>query len=82
MKSKRAQRLAAAFLMLCCGLTAGAQTFEEWFEDKTLGFNYPKAFVYNNSLYVCYSVNKEDVQCTMIPILKDVIIDTYSITSK
>ena len=49
---------------------------------KTLGFNYPKAFVHNNCLYVSYSVNKEDVQCTMIPILKDVIIDTYSITSK
>jgi hypothetical protein len=49
---------------------------------KTLGFNYPKAFVHNNCLYVGYSVNKEDVQCTMIPILKDVIIDTYSITSK
>ena len=40
MKSKRAQRLAAAFLMLCCGLTVGAQTFEEWFEDKTLRLDY------------------------------------------
>lgn len=37
---------------------------------KTLGFNYPKAFVYNNSLYVCYSVNKEDVQCTIISLQK------------
>ena len=35
---------------------------------KTLGFNYPKAFVHNNSLYVSYSVNKEDVQCTIIPL--------------
>ena len=34
---------------------------------KTLGYNYPKAFVHNNSLYVSYSVNKEDVQCTIIP---------------
>ena len=37
---------------------------------KTFGFNYPKAFVYNNSLYVCYSVNKEDVQCTIISLQK------------
>jgi hypothetical protein len=34
---------------------------------KTLGFSYPKAFVHNNSLYVSYSVNKEDVECTIIP---------------
>ena len=40
MKSKRAQRLAAAFLMLCCGLTVGAQTFEEWFDDRTLRLDY------------------------------------------
>ena len=26
--------------MLCCGLTVGAQTFEEWFEDKTLRLDY------------------------------------------
>ncbi len=37
---------------------------------KTLGFNYPKAFVYNNSLYVCYSVNKENVECTVISLAK------------
>ena len=35
---------------------------------KTLGFSYPKAFVHNNSLYVSYSVNKEDVECTIIPL--------------
>ena len=40
MKSKRTQRLAAAFLMLCCGLTVGAQTFEEWFDDHTLRLDY------------------------------------------
>jgi hypothetical protein len=33
---------------------------------KALGFNYPKAFVHNSSLYVGYSVNKEDVQCSII----------------
>ena len=37
---------------------------------KTLGFNYPKAFVHNNSLYVCYSVNKENVDCTVISLAK------------
>ena len=26
--------------MLCCGLTAGAQTFEEWFDDRTLRLDY------------------------------------------
>ena len=35
-----------------------------------LGFNYPKAFVHNNSLYVCYSVNKENVDCTVISLAK------------
>jgi hypothetical protein len=37
---------------------------------KTLGFSYPKAFVHNNCLYIGYSVNKEDVQCTVIPLAK------------
>jgi len=27
-------------LMLCCGLTVGAQTFEEWFDDRTLRLDY------------------------------------------
>ena len=40
MKAKRAQWLAAALLMLCCGLTVGAQTFEEWFDDRTLRLDY------------------------------------------
>jgi hypothetical protein len=34
---------------------------------KTLGYNYPKALVYHKKLYVCYSTNKEDVECTIIP---------------
>lgn len=33
---------------------------------KTLGYNYPKAMTYKNRLYVGYSVNKEDVECTII----------------
>ena len=33
---------------------------------KTLGYNYPKAFVHQNKLYVGYSVNKEQVACTII----------------
>ena len=40
MKSKRTQRLATVLLMLCCGLTVGAQTFEEWFDDRTLRLDY------------------------------------------
>ena len=34
---------------------------------KTLGYSYPKAFVHENKLYVGYSVNKEHVDCTIIP---------------
>lgn len=33
---------------------------------KTLGYNYPKAFVWHNKLFIGYSVNKEDVVCTVI----------------
>ena len=34
---------------------------------KTLGLSYPKAIVYNHHLYICYSTNKEDVECTIFP---------------
>ena len=37
---------------------------------KTLGYSYPKATIHNGSLYVGYSTNKEDVECTIIPIHK------------
>ena len=40
MKPKRIHWLVTFLLMLCCGLTAGAQTFEEWFEDRTLRLDY------------------------------------------
>lgn len=33
---------------------------------KTLGYNYPKALVYDGWLYVSYATNKEDVQYTRI----------------
>lgn len=33
---------------------------------KTLGYSYPKAIVYHQKLYVGYSTNKEDVQCTIV----------------
>ena len=33
---------------------------------KTLGYSYPKAFVHKGNLYIGYSTNKEDVECTMI----------------
>lgn len=35
---------------------------------KTLGYSYPKAIVYGGCLYVSYSTNKEDVECTIIPL--------------
>jgi hypothetical protein len=35
---------------------------------KTLGYNYPKSMVYNGKLYVAYTTNKEDVECTIINI--------------
>ena len=35
---------------------------------KTLGYSYPKAFVWRNKLYIGYSVNKEDVACTIVRI--------------
>lgn len=35
---------------------------------KTLGFSYPKATIWNGYLYVGYSVNKEDMECTRVPL--------------
>lgn len=35
---------------------------------KTLGYSYPKAIVHDTFLFVAYSVNKEDIQVTRIPI--------------
>ena len=35
---------------------------------KTIGYNYPKAMTYNGRLYVSYSTNKEDVECSIIPL--------------
>ena len=35
---------------------------------KTIGYSYPKSMVYNDKLYVCYSTNKEEVECTIISI--------------
>ena len=35
---------------------------------KTVGYNYPKAMVWQDKLFVCYSTNKEDVECTVIPL--------------
>ena len=33
---------------------------------KTLGYSYPKAFCSGSKLYIGYSVNKEDVECTIV----------------
>ena len=35
---------------------------------KTLGYNYPKAFVSKDFLYVAYSVNKEEIAVTRLPL--------------
>ena len=35
---------------------------------KTVGYSYPKAMVWQDKLYIGYSTNKEDVECTMIPL--------------
>ena len=35
---------------------------------KTLGYSYPKSMVHNGRLYVGYATNKEDVECTIIPL--------------
>ena len=35
---------------------------------KTLGYSYPKATVWHNKLYISYSTNKEDVECTIVPL--------------
>lgn len=35
---------------------------------KTVGYSYPKAIVWQDKLFVSYSTNKEDVECTMIPL--------------
>ena len=37
---------------------------------KTLGYSYPKAIVHNGKLYISYSTNKEDVECTIVTIAK------------
>lgn len=36
--------------------------------EKTIGFQYPHSVVVENNLWVIYSVNKEDVQVTKIPL--------------
>ena len=33
---------------------------------KTLGYSYPKAFVHKGKLYISYSTNKEDVECSIV----------------
>ena len=37
---------------------------------KTLGYSYPKAIVHKGKLYISYSTNKEDVECTIVTIAK------------
>lgn len=35
---------------------------------KTLGYSYPKALVHDGYLYVSYATNKDDAQCTRVPL--------------
>ncbi len=35
---------------------------------KTLGYNYPKSMIWKDHLYIAYSVNKEDVEYTRVPL--------------
>lgn len=36
---------------------------------KTFGYSYPKAFVHNGCLYINYSVNKEDIEVTIVQLI-------------
>jgi PelA/Pel-15E family pectate lyase len=33
-----------------------------------LGYSYPKATIWHDKLYISYSTNKEDVECTIVPL--------------
>ena len=35
---------------------------------KTIGYSYPKSTIWNGFLYTAYTVNKEDVACTRVPL--------------
>ena len=51
-------------------------------QHKSIGYHYPKSMVYNDTLYVSYSTNKEDVEYTRIP-LTSLVLDTtttYTLT--
>ena len=37
---------------------------------KTLGYSYPKATVWHDKLYICYATNKEDVECSIVPLIR------------
>ncbi|MBN2037374.1 MAG: exo-alpha-sialidase [Chitinispirillaceae bacterium] len=37
--------------------------------SKTLGYSYPKSMIWQGYLYVSYSTNKEDVECTRVPVI-------------
>ena len=42
---------------------------------KRSGYHYPKTMIWKDTLYVSYATNKEDVECTRVP-LKSLVIDT------
>ena len=48
-------------------------------QSKRLGYHYPKTIVYEDTLYVSYATNKEDVQYTRVPVNNLVINEIASI---
>jgi hypothetical protein len=44
------------------------QTLQYAGTAKTLGYSYPKSTLWNGFLYSGYSVNKEDIECTRVPL--------------
>ncbi len=60
------QNFNKAFLLRAGG--AELQSLRYPGRAKTLGYSYPKSMIHNGYLYVSYSVNKEDVQYTRVPV--------------
>lgn len=60
------QNFNKAFLLRAGGVELQALRYPG--KAKTLGYSYPKSMIHNGYLYVAYSVNKEDVQYTRVPV--------------
>ena len=64
--SKNGKYFDKAFLLRNGSNELPARRYEGW--AKTLGFSYPKSMIHDGYLYVSYSVNKEDVEFTRVPL--------------